>query len=210
MGETCPCQCQPSTLQDGSCAHDCARKFLQGLQDAQAELAGTMQRLTIVQHDVLAAQNELVQLMTAHIHDIHKSRPQPEPAISEKRSGLSLDAGRRLVQTCELLELCLLNVPNEDILLAQRVNKQFKSTIDVFRDGSNRWDGLENQDQPHVCNQECPKRNTFVFRSQRETFGILLPGWPYETILLLNSGNNSVGTHGSDNPRTRRRLIFAV
>lgn len=130
MGEICPCRCQSSTPQDGLCAQSCVRKFLQGLQDGQAELAGAMQQLTTVQHEVLAAHKELLQLVTAHIHDIHESRPHSEPLIPEKRSGLSLDAGRRLVQTYELLELCLLNLPNEDILLAQRVNKQFKSTIE--------------------------------------------------------------------------------
>jgi len=105
MGEWCPCRCQSSALQNGLCAQDCTGKFLQGLQDAQAELAGTMQQLTLVQHEVLAAQKELVQLMAAHIHDIHQSRPQSEPVIPEKRSGLSLDAGRRLVRTYELTSL---------------------------------------------------------------------------------------------------------
>ena len=130
MGEICPCRCQSSTPQDGLCAQGCVRKFLQGLQDGQAELAGTMQQLTTTQNEVLATHKELLQLMTAHIHDIHKSRPQSKPVIPEKRSGLSLDAGRRLVQTYELLELVLLNLPNEDVLLAQRVNKQFKSVIE--------------------------------------------------------------------------------
>jgi hypothetical protein len=40
-----------------------------------------------------------------------------------------MDAGYRLVRTYELLELCLLNLPNKDILLAQLVNKAFESVI---------------------------------------------------------------------------------
>jgi hypothetical protein len=40
-----------------------------------------------------------------------------------------MDAGYRLVRTYELLELCLLNLPNKDILLAQLVNKVFESVI---------------------------------------------------------------------------------
>jgi hypothetical protein len=89
-----------------------------------------MQQLTTVQSEVLAAQKELLQLMTAHVYDLHKSRLQSEPNMPDERPCLSLDAGRRLVKTYELLELCLLNLPNGDILLAQRVNKQFKSVID--------------------------------------------------------------------------------
>jgi hypothetical protein len=40
-----------------------------------------------------------------------------------------MDAGCRLVRTYELLELCLLNLPNKDILLSQLVSKGFESVI---------------------------------------------------------------------------------
>lgn len=130
MEETCPCQCHSSTLKEGLCGQHCVGKSLQDLRDAQTELASTMQQLATAQTEVLAAQKELVQLVTAHVYDIHKSRPQSESSMPDERPCLSLDAGRRLVKTYELLELCLLNLPNGDILLAQRVNKQFKSVID--------------------------------------------------------------------------------
>lgn len=39
-------------------------------------------------------------------------------------------AGAQLVETVELLETILLQLPAKDLLLAQRVNKQFKGTID--------------------------------------------------------------------------------
>jgi len=40
-----------------------------------------------------------------------------------------MDAGHRLVWTYELLELCLLSLPNKDILLSQLVSKSFESVI---------------------------------------------------------------------------------
>jgi hypothetical protein len=40
-----------------------------------------------------------------------------------------MDAGYRLVRTYELLELCLLKLPNKDILLSQLVSKVFESVI---------------------------------------------------------------------------------
>lgn len=52
------------------------------------------------------------------------------PTMKQSRS-YTLDAGRRVVETYELLELCLLHLANEDILLAQSVSKRFKSIINT-------------------------------------------------------------------------------
>ena len=41
----------------------------------------------------------------------------------------NMDAGHRIVWTYELLEKCLLNLPNKDILLSQLVSKVFDSVI---------------------------------------------------------------------------------
>jgi hypothetical protein len=130
MGETDPCRCESNTLEERLGAEDYVQKSLQSLQEAQKKLADTMQQLMMAQHGILTAQKELVQLLTAYPYAIHNSRPATELSTLERYPGLSLDAGRRLIQTYELLELCLLNLPNRDILLAQRVNRQFKSVID--------------------------------------------------------------------------------
>jgi hypothetical protein len=52
------------------------------------------------------------------------------PTMKQSRS-FKLDAGRRVVETYELLELCLLHLANEDILLAQSVSKRFRSIVNT-------------------------------------------------------------------------------
>ena len=37
------------------------------------------------------------------------------------------NAGRRLTNTSELMEMVLLELPTEDVLFAQRINRQFRS-----------------------------------------------------------------------------------
>lgn len=115
-----------STLQHDVVDHIKAK--LQSLEDAQIRLTSSMERLVLMQNDTLAAQKEFVQAVATHLQNIHYV--QAEPSNHDECSGPRLDAGRRLVKTYELLELCLLNLPNEDILIAQRVSKQFRSVIE--------------------------------------------------------------------------------
>lgn len=120
-------RCQNSTTPQDDVV-DYVKAKLQSLQDAQTRLTSSVERLILVQNDILAAQKELAQAMTAHLQNIHI--PHAEPSNHDECSGPRLDAGRRLSNTSELLELCLLNLSNEDILFAQRVNKQFCSVIE--------------------------------------------------------------------------------
>jgi len=77
----------------------------------------------------LIAQKDMGRSMTTLSHETQKSRSDAQRPTAEQCSSCSLNAGRRLVNTYEMLELCLLYLTNEDILLAQRVSKRFRSLI---------------------------------------------------------------------------------
>jgi hypothetical protein len=68
--------------------------------------------------------------ITGRPHYVQGPGRSPEPtALPGKFPESSMDAGNRVLRTYELLELCLLNLPNKDILLSQLVNKVFESVI---------------------------------------------------------------------------------
>jgi hypothetical protein len=72
----------------------------------------------------------VVHPMIASSQRMHDSQSETGLPLA-KRSDSGLDAGRRLAETFEMLELCLLYLPSVDILLAQRVSKCFRSVINA-------------------------------------------------------------------------------
>ena len=104
-----------------------------------AELHGLLNTIKIRQEQLTNAINE------ANIHkvlaDIKSNQVQLSNAIDEAtfhmsnvEHALSRDhagnAGQRLVDVAEVLEMILLHLPMRDLLLSQRVSKQFKGVIE--------------------------------------------------------------------------------
>ncbi|KAK5683529.1 hypothetical protein LTS10_005062 [Elasticomyces elasticus] len=87
--------------------------LLSRIEDKLTALAHSTSELVGIQHATATALNRLVSLQELKL-------PPPAPVPN---------AGTRLTQTYELLQEILLMLPMEDVLLAQRVNKPFRSTI---------------------------------------------------------------------------------
>ncbi|KAK3645581.1 hypothetical protein LTR56_009021 [Elasticomyces elasticus] len=87
--------------------------LLSRIEDKLTALAHSTSELVSIQHTTATALNRLVSLQ-------EPKPPSPAPIPN---------AGTRLTQTYELLQDFLLMLPMEDVLLAQRVNKTFLSTI---------------------------------------------------------------------------------
>jgi hypothetical protein len=83
----------------------------------------------------LAAMDDIEQTTTTQLQSNHT--PQALPSSIEGADitthGISSTshAGSRITSIYELLELCLLDLPIQDLLLAQRVNKRFNAVINT-------------------------------------------------------------------------------
>lgn len=103
------------------------------LDTTEERLGAAYELLMVEQHGVVAAPGEIQTLMVAQPHAIQEGF-QVLPLSFEETTvsidvDISLHAGSRLAGIYELLEQCLLELPNKDILLAHSVNKQFNAII---------------------------------------------------------------------------------
>lgn len=119
MAEPRSCHCRTKTSQGEVGAEDYTKKILQSLQDAQTKLVGSMGQMLAAQHEVLVVQKKVAQLIITRPRGFHYTPSLSAQADVGGNSHFRFDAGSRLVATYELLELCLLRLPYEDVLLAQ-------------------------------------------------------------------------------------------
>ena len=120
-------------------------RSLEGLRDGQGQLEKQVKELHLTLNALLDAQKGLSEHIVTWTKSHLQQRsitepcmiPTREPDASAGVGSLTMpvgpypqfDAGRRLISTSELLELVLLELPAEDVLLAQRTNRQFRSAI---------------------------------------------------------------------------------
>ena len=117
---------------------------LKGLQQGQAQLVKQMEKFTLTLNALLGVQKGLNTQIAALAGRCREQRatgpcnmPSEEPkAVADVESStvptapyLQSDAGRRLMNTSELLKMILLELPSEDILSAQRISRQVCSVI---------------------------------------------------------------------------------
>lgn len=100
---------------------------------------GTFIRTSVVtQPGVLAAlEGKIEQSITVNLRSDQISGPQNTSSSSVEPIAVTMDtrpnthAGSRIPEIYELLELCLLDLPIKDLLLAQRVSKRFHAIINT-------------------------------------------------------------------------------
>ena len=107
-------------------------KILERLQDGQGRLEKQMEDVTYTLRLLLNVQQRMSAQIAVSIEQYFDQQPIGN-ADAESRTTLSrcypqFDAGRRLTETFELLEMILLELPSKEILFAQSLSKQFRLT----------------------------------------------------------------------------------
>jgi len=102
----------------------------------EAELASSMGLSMVEQHEYPNTRSITSRAVTNQPHLTQEPKSQAVLAPTEeptnpKDTGSCSDAGRRIAEIYELLELCLLDLPVKDLLLAQRVNRHFNTVINT-------------------------------------------------------------------------------
>ncbi|KAK3617041.1 hypothetical protein LTR56_025552 [Elasticomyces elasticus] len=99
--------------------------LLREIRNSQIQLNKQVENLVLSQERLFIAQETSQQ----HIATLTEKLLRIESVDAMAASPQVLDAGSRLTSTFELLEMLILELPNEAVLCAQRVNRQFKSVI---------------------------------------------------------------------------------
>ncbi|KAK5695591.1 hypothetical protein LTR17_024555 [Elasticomyces elasticus] len=99
------------------------------LQQGQFQLVSQMENLVLAQKQLLLAQEQSEQRVATLVEELREQRQAAGRGTVMPDPALRFDAGSRLTGTFELLEMLLRELPNETVLIFQRVNNQFKSIV---------------------------------------------------------------------------------
>ncbi|KAK3614708.1 hypothetical protein LTR56_027074 [Elasticomyces elasticus] len=103
--------------------------LLAGVQNSQFQLVSQVESLVLVQKELILAQEQSIRHINDLTNELRRSRQAAHLATTVTGPASELDAGSRLSNTSELLEMLLIELPNDAVLIAQRVNRQFKFVI---------------------------------------------------------------------------------
>ena len=105
---------------------------LKNLQNGQERLEKQMENLTHTLNMLLDVQRQISARMAASTEqplDERSANPDPKSQTMPNGPYPQFNAGQRLTSTFELLESILLELPNKDVLFAQRVSRWFRSVV---------------------------------------------------------------------------------
>ncbi|KAK3615144.1 hypothetical protein LTR22_027545 [Elasticomyces elasticus] len=103
--------------------------LLAGVQNSQFQLVSQVESLVLVQKELILAQEQSIRHINDLTNELRKSGQAAHLATTVTGPASELNAGSRLTNTSELLEMLLIELPNDAVLIAQRVNRQFKFVI---------------------------------------------------------------------------------
>ncbi|KAK3615949.1 hypothetical protein LTR56_026285 [Elasticomyces elasticus] len=104
-------------------------ELLVGIQNGPLRLVSQMESLVIAQKALLLAQEQSERQIDILTKELRRSRQAADLATAVTGPASGLDAGSRLTNTFELLEMLLIELPNDAVLIALCVKRQAKFLI---------------------------------------------------------------------------------